>query len=281
MAPTGAHGPCSFKRMVQGEACSLSAFVKQKPSPTEQSWCLGAVGRLNPHLFWGWRGGTAPGFAAFPGRVFPWDHLAPFHSIQINTRVAFKTLQLSQKWLLGSVPERVTAVRPHHLLHNHFFSRPQITAVPTHGLSTSSPFPWREAQECALVPSGAEKQCPFSSKRRHWSPLTAEVGLRAKNSLQHRAAAVAKPHGAEFWHLPAPGWRREPIPGTGWARAGSGARGPPARDQMAQVTLCEVLFFFTTLQKNEVLLLNMVQNFPSTRAQRVCWRRKSANECRR
>lgn len=98
-------------------------------------------------------------------------------------------------------------------------------------------------------PQVLRSSAPFSSKHRHWSPLISEVGLRAKKSLQHGASAVSKPHGAEFWHLPAPGWRREPIPGTGWARAGSGARGPPAKDQMAQVTLWEVLFFFTTLQK--------------------------------
>lgn len=113
-----------------------------------------------------------------------------------------------------------------------------------------------------MVPSGAEKQRPFSSKHRHWSPLISEVGLRAKKSHQHGASAVSKPHGAEFWHLPAPGWRQEPIPGTGWARAGSGARGPPAKDQMAQVTLWEVLFFFTTLQKKRGAVTQHSPEFP-------------------
>lgn len=47
--------------MMQGEACSLSAPIKQKPGPTEQSWCAGVVGRLNHHLSRGWRGGHGSG----------------------------------------------------------------------------------------------------------------------------------------------------------------------------------------------------------------------------
>lgn len=96
--------PCSFKRMVQGEACSLSAFINQKPSPTEQSWCLGVVGRLNPHLFWDWRGGTAPGFCCLPRTCIP---MGPFCTISFRSNQHQSSFQNAP-----ITPEMAAGVRP-------------------------------------------------------------------------------------------------------------------------------------------------------------------------
>lgn len=99
--------PCSFNRMVQGEAYLPTRYLpslNKNLVPTEQSWCLGVVGRLNPHLFWDWRGGTAPGFCCLPRTCIP---MGPFCTISFRSNKHQSSFQNAPV-----TPEMAAGVRP-------------------------------------------------------------------------------------------------------------------------------------------------------------------------